>query len=251
MEEKNILLIDKPAGITSHDVVDKVRTITGENTVGHAGTLDPAATGLLIVLVGREATKRQAEFMKQDKVYEAEIVLGAVSDTYDGDGVIKEVGMRKEEVGIEKIQEVIEKNFTGEIEQVPPIYSAIRVKGKKLYKYAREGQKVEIKPRKVMVYEIKICHPDRFFCHSGLDPESRNKKKGLDSRLRGNDRKGVKAGTATLNLRIHCSSGTYIRSIANDLGQLLGCGGYLSKLRRIKIGNFDIKDARKLKDLQK
>lgn len=208
-----ILLIDKPEGMTSHDVVDKVREATGEKCVGHAGTLDPMASGLLIVLVGREMTKRQSEFMKQDKVYEAEIALGAVSDTYDKEGRIQlSIHNFQFLIKEEDVKKIIKENFTGEIEQIPPMYSAVKVKGKKLYQYARKGQKVEIKPRKIFIYDVKILN------------------------LQGN----------TLTLRIHCSSGTYIRSIAHDLGQKLGCGGYLNQLRRIKIGEFTVEDAIRL-----
>lgn len=259
----NILLIDKPAGMTSHDVVDKVRITSGEKKVGHTGTLDPAVTGLLIVLVGREATKRQAEFLHLDKIYEAEIVFGAISDTYDREGEIQVSGIKYLVLSIERIQEILKKHFMGEIEQIPPIYSAIKVKGRKLYEYARKGQKVEIKPRKVNIYDIKILgyssHPeetkDLVNSRAKRDSCATARRRHIlwrrTTKAKGGTWSQAQNDLPTLNLRIHCSSGTYIRSIAHDLGQALGCGGYLNNLRRVKIGDFNVKDAVKLDDLNK
>lgn len=227
---KNILLIDKEAGWTSFDVVAKIRNITGEKKVGHAGTLDPFATGLLIILVGKAATKRQAEFMKMDKEYEATLELGKVSTTGDLEGIItpyshsgldpesREHTKRKEQPDScfrrNDIQEVLKK-FIGEIEQVPPTYSAIKVKGKRAYELARKGIEPELKPRKVKIYDIKILNYTWPF----------------------------------LTIRVKCSSGTYIRSLAKDIGEALGTGAYLKELQRTRIGKFSVKDAKSIAEL--
>ena len=213
MRDKNILFINKPAGPTSHDIVDKVRRLTGERRVGHAGTLDPFAEGLLIVLVGREATKRQSEFMKLTKEYIATLHLGAETDTQDltGKPIKSKFPPPKNNSQIPSLKTVqsILKNFKGEIDQVPPVYSAIKIKGKKAYELARRGEKVELKPRKIKIYDIKI----------------------LDYKW------------PLLELKIKCSSGTYIRSLARDIGRTLNTGAYLEKLVRTKIGRYKLKDA--------
>jgi len=216
MSIQDILFINKPPGPTSHDIVDRVRKITDEKRVGHAGTLDPFACGLLIVLVGRGATKRQAEFMKLDKEYIATLHLGAETDTGDVTGKIQ---MSKSKCQIKsKIQmSKILKKFTGEIEQVPPEYSAIKIKGKKAYELAREGKKVELEPRKIKIYDIKI-----------LDYTP-----------------------PLLELKINCSSGTYIRALARDIGRELGCGAYVEKLVRTKIGKYSLRDAVTIDALRK
>lgn len=212
---KNILLIDKEAGWTSFDVVAKIRNITGEKKVGHAGTLDPFATGLLIVLVGKDATKRQDEFMKQDKEYEATLDLGKVSTTGDPEGIIsKSNGHSLSVISEEKIREVL-KNFIGEIDQTPPVHSAIKINGKKAYELARKGIDPKLKSRKVQINDIEIIDYSRPF----------------------------------LKLKISCGSGTYIRSLAADIGEALGVGAYLTELRRTKIGKFEVKDAKKIKDI--
>ena len=207
-----VLLIDKPSGYTSFDVVAIVRKYIRQATsnrkikVGHAGTLDPMATGLLIVLTGK-MTKQQDSFMKKDKTYEAEITLGAVSDTDDAEGniVMSKVECRKAKTKNKKTL----MSFVGESEQMPPQYSAIKVAGKKAYEVARKGGTTELKARKVRIYSIE----------------------------------NVKINGNKLSFTTKVSSGTYIRSIARDLGQKLGCGGYLSKLRRIKIDEFDVNKA--------
>ena len=213
MRDKNILFINKPAGPTSHDIVDKVRRLTGERRVGHAGTLDPFAEGLLIVLVGREATKRQSEFMKLDKEYIATLHLGAETDTQDltGKPIKSKFPPPKNNSQIPSLKTVqsILKNFKGEIDQVPPIYSAIKIKGRKAYELARRGEKVELKPRKIKIYDIKI----------------------------------LAYKWPLLELKIKCSSGTYIRSLARDIGRTLNTGAYLEKLVRTKIGRYKLKDA--------
>lgn len=212
-----ILLINKPVGITSHDVVDKVREATNERRVGHAGTLDPFAEGLLIVLVGRESTKRQAEFMKLDKVYEATFVLGEERDTDDVTGKKRQIANRKSQiVQKQKIEGVLQK-FVGEIDQMPPAYSAKKIKGKKAYELARAGIEPELKPKKITIYSLEI-----------LDyqwPE--------------------------LKIRTKVSSGTYIRALARDMGRELGVGAYVKELRRTKIGKYELKNATTTEDLEK
>ncbi len=204
------LLINKPAGMTSHDVVNVVRKKTGERKIGHAGTLDPMATGLLILAVGK-FTKRIKEFSGLDKNYEAEITLGAESDTDDAMGEIKTVSsfIPKENEIAEALQ-----SLTGEIEQVPPKFSAKKIGGQTAYKLARKGKTFELKPQKVIIYELKLG----------------------------------KYSYPKLNLICRVSSGTYIRAIARDLGKLLGTGGYLSKLKRTRIGSFRLENANDLDD---
>ncbi|MDD5251722.1 MAG: tRNA pseudouridine(55) synthase TruB [Patescibacteria group bacterium] len=224
---EGFLLIDKPAGITSHDVVYRVRRATGVKRVGHAGTLDPFATGLLIVGVGRSATKRLGEFLGADKEYEATLRLGATSDTQDLTGVITPV-MNPAPVGAgqsrskatgswpsrEEILAALKK-FSGEIEQIPPMYSAKKIAGKKLYELARAGQVVERQPAKITIHEIEL--------KSFTPPEA--------------------------VIRVRCSSGTYVRTLAHDLGQTLGCGAYLTALRRTAIGGQTVSHALPLAEL--
>jgi tRNA pseudouridine55 synthase len=207
------LLINKPAGITSHDVVDKLREITGIRKIGHAGTLDPFAKGLLILAVGREFTKQLSVFQKKDKEYIATLKLGAESDTFDRDGKIVERKVKK----IPRKEEVdkVLKSFVGEIEQFPPIFSAKKIKGKKLYELARKGIKFKVKPEKVKIYEILI----------------------------------LKYKFPYLKIKVECSSGTYIRSLANDIGKKLSCGAYLESLIRTKIGEIPLKKAVELSKL--
>jgi tRNA pseudouridine55 synthase len=207
------ILINKPTGITSHDVVDKLREITKIKRIGHAGTLDPFATGLLILGIGREFTKKLSLFQRKDKEYIATLRLGAESDTFDREGKIVE--RKFEKIPERKKVEEVLKSFLGEIEQIPPAFSARKVKGKKLYQLARKGMKVQPKPKKVKIYEISIL--EYRFPH--------------------------------LKIKVKCSSGTYIRSLANDIGKKLGCGAYLEELVRTKIGEFSIKNAVELSKL--
>ena len=209
MSTSNILLVNKPPGPTSHDIVDDVRKITGESRVGHTGTLDPFAEGLLIVLVGREATKRQAEFLKLDKEYIATLRFGAETDTDDITGSSLSFARdRGQKITINDTKRVIQK-FIGEISQIPPDYSAIKIKGKKAYELARKGEKPKLEPRKINIYNIKILNYE----------------------------------WPLLELTVQCSSGTYIRALARDIGRDLGCGAYLEKLIRTKIGKYSLKDA--------
>lgn len=198
------ILIDKPVGPTSFGVIARLRRITGIKKIGHAGTLDPFASGLLILAVGREATREISRFVKLDKEYIAEARLGASTNTYDREGKI--IGeYAGERIKKSAIKEAL-KNFKGEIAQTPPMFSAKKIGGKKLYELARQGIEVERRPNQVKVYEINI----------------------------------LKYRWPDLRLRIKCSSGTYIRSLAYDLGQSLGCGAYLEGLRRTAIGRYKV-----------
>ncbi len=212
--EDQIILVDKPAGISSFGVVAKIRgklkaKLNKKVKVGHTGTLDPFATGLLIILTGK-ITKKSNEFLKLDKVYEATLKLGFVSSTGDPEGEITEEKMTPREYypSSEKITSVIS-SFIGKITQTPPRFSAIKINGERAYKLARENKDFEIPSREVTIYSIDILEYNY--------PE--------------------------LKIRVHCSSGTYIRTLAEDIGKKLGTGAYLTALRRTKIGNYDIKDA--------
>src|SRR3990167_3932666 len=211
-----ILLVDKPKGWTSHDVVAKVRKISWQKTgrkikVGHTGTLDPAATGLLILVIG-SYTRRAAKFSKLDKVYDCELTLGAVSTTGDADGQISYVSDKIPNKN--QLKNTISQ-FIGTYKQIPPAYSAIKIKGQEAYKLARAGRELKMEPRVITIYKIENA-----------------------------DYQYPK-----LNFRAKVSSGTYIRSLAQDIGAKLSTGAYLSALRRIKVGDFDVKDAYKLNDL--
>ena len=214
---EGFLFIDKPAGPTSHDIVDQIRKLTGIKKVGHAGTLDPFATGLLILALGNTTKKIQA-LVGLDKEYEALVQLGATSDTYDRTGRITEGSKIKYKVAKEDIEDVLKK-FRGKIEQIPPMYSAKKVKGKKLYELARKGIEIVRQPSQITIHKLEI---------ENFDPELK-----------------------TLTLRVQCSSGTYVRSLAYDIGQELGCGAYLKELRRTSIGPFRIEDAAQLEPLSK
>jgi len=230
-----ILIINKSPGPTSHDIVGQIRKISGIKKVGHAGTLDPFAQGILILLIGK-ATKLQSKFMEMEKTYVASLRLGAISDTYDKTGNIKLQNTRNPDLAKQsetgKIQTItkkqiqnILKSFIGEIEQVPPIFSAIKINGKRAYKLARKGINPQLKSRKIKIYEIQL---------SKYKPASPASPAG---------------GWSSLTIEVKCGKGTYIRSLANDIGKKLGCGAYLEELSRIKIGKFNIKNSTKLKDL--
>lgn len=206
------ILIDKRAGMTSHDVVDALRRITGIRRIGHAGTLDPFATGLLILGIGK-ATKGLGGFSAKGKEYVGTIVLGAASDTQDGTGAIT-LTPNAEMPTEQKLKDTLKK-FLGAIEQVPPMYSAKKIGGKKLYELARAGQTVERKPSIVTVHELVLL---------SYEPPH-------------------------LKIRVRTSSGTYIRTLAHDIGTELGCGAYLEELRRTAIGDRRIEDASRLDEL--
>lgn len=207
------LNIYKPKGITSHDVVSKLRRITKIRQIGHTGTLDPFAVGVLPVCIGKST--RLIEYLEDDKAYIATVQFGSETDTYDLEGEV--VKTYDKNISQDELVEEL-KNFVGEIEQYPPKYSAIKVNGKKLYDYARQGLEVEIKPRKVTISKIEMLE---------FDGEQQRAK-----------------------ILVACSSGTYIRSIAYDLGQNLNCGGHLVELERIKAGMFNVESSVKLEDLK-
>ncbi len=208
------LLINKPIGPTSHDVVDMVRHATGIRTVGHAGTLDPFASGLLIVGVGREATRQLDSFKALPKTYLATLRLGTTSDTDDRTGHIEEFRIKNLELSFEKIEKILNL-FIGEIDQVPPMYSAKKIKGQKLYELARRGHTVERKPVKVSIYSIELK----------------------------NARTDSLTNRQTVKLNITCSPGTYIRALARDIGEKLRCGAYCEELTRTAIGPFTLRKA--------
>lgn len=207
------LNVYKPKGITSHDVVSALRRITKVKQIGHTGTLDPFAEGVLPICIGKAT--RLIEYLDDDKAYTGTIQLGSSTTTYDLEG--EEVNFSDKKVTFNEIEAALDK-FRGEIEQLPPIYSAIKVNGKKLYEYAREGKEVKIEPRGVNISNLKILN---FY------PETRQ-----------------------LELHIECSKGTYIRSIANDLGEELGTYGHLVKLVRVKAGMFEVNNAVSLEHIQ-
>lgn len=202
------MLLDKPAGWTSHDVVAKLRKILGERQIGHAGTLDPDATGLLVIGVGN-GTRLMRFLGDMDKTYVCEIVFGSTTDTLDDSGVVTgtfDMGL----VDAERARTVIADRFVGDIMQVPPMVSALKVDGKRLHQLAREGIEVERQPRPITVHSFSVEPTE--------DPN-------------------------VLSARIHCGSGTYVRSLGADLGEALGGGAHIRALRRLTTGPFDISDA--------
>jgi len=220
-----VLIIDKPAGMTSHDVVARVRRIVGERRVGHTGTLDPFATGVLIVLVGRAT--RLAQFLSNSvKEYEAVIRLGFATDTGDVTGkpltaVAEKINpWRKEE-----IEEALE-TLRGEIEQVSPMYSAKKLGGKKLYELARRGEEVERKAVRVTIHFLELIDEDRDIFPQNID------------------------GTTDIQVRVACSAGTYVRTLAEDFGKRIGVGAHVAELQRTKAGSFALTDATTLEQLE-
>lgn len=212
MGMNGIILVDKPCGWTSHDVVGKLRGILHERRIGHSGTLDPMATGLLVVFAGRAT--RAVEFAEADsKEYIAGLRLGVSTDTQDTTGNV----LNTCETLPSKDELIAAANgFLGEISQIPPMYSAIKINGKKLYELARRGENVERSPRKVTISKLELVGEDK--CDYILD--------------------------------IHCSKGTYIRTLCSDIGDKLGCGGCMSSLRRVKAGVFSITQAHTMEQIQ-
>jgi len=207
-----VLVVDKPVGLTSHDVVQIIRKGTNIRRAGHTGTLDPRASGVLVILIGPAV--RLSEYVSaSDKRYQAVVRLGASTDTYDAEGEVTTVS--PVEITEEQFQESLDK-FVGEIEQVPPPYSAVKVKGRKAYEMAREGEEVELQPRTIQVYSLELLE--------WAPPEA--------------------------VIDVYCSSGTYVRSLAHDLGKDLGCGAHLVGLRRTKSGRFTLRDAVPLRKLR-
>lgn len=212
-----IIIINKPKNCTSHDIVKKAKKIFHEK-VGHTGTLDPMATGVLPLLIGK-GTLCSKYLIHHDKIYDVELTLGIKTDTADSEGtVIEERQIPQEIFEKGKIEETL-KSFLGKQEQVPPMYSAIKVKGKKLYEYARKGQTIEIQPRQIEIYEIKL-----------LQMEEKQKQ---------------------IRFRVACSKGTYIRSLCEDIAERLGIVGYMSSLNRMQVGDFKIADAVSMDELEK
>ena len=207
------LVVDKPVGMTSHDVVQAIRNGTGLRRAGHTGTLDPRASGVLVILVGPAV--RLSEYVSaSDKRYQAIIRLGGSTDTFDAEG---QVTLSKDPLTVTEAQfEEALKTYIGEIEQTPPPYSAVKVQGRKAYEMARQGEEVELAPRKITVHHLEVLE--------WTPPE--------------------------VVIDVHCSSGTYVRSLANDLGIKLGCGAYLVGLRRTKSGRFSLRDSVPLRKLQ-
>lgn len=210
-----IIVINKPKEYTSHDVVAKVKKILNIKKVGHTGTLDPNATGVLPLLLNT-GTKLSKYLIEHDKEYEVMLELGIKTDTADIEGNV----IKKEEVNWEKLNDIEEtlNTFLGEQTQIPPIYSAIKVNGKKLYEYARSGQNINIEPRNIQIYKIELQKIDK----------QKNE----------------------INFRVHCSKGTYIRSLCEDIAQRLGTIGYMKELKRTKVGNFTISEAVKIEEIE-
>ena len=207
-----IILVDKPQGWTSHDVVAKLRGIYQQRRIGHSGTLDPMATGVLAVFLGRGT--RAVELCENDeKEYVAELLLGTVTNTQDITGEVLE--QHPVEVSRQQLEAVLEQ-FLGPQQQIPPMYSAVKIGGKKLYELARKGQSVERKPRSIVIHELELCDFDG----------------------------------KTARIRVVCSKGTYIRTLCHDIGASLGTGGCLSSLRRTRAGRFAIDDCVTMEQIQ-
>lgn len=211
-----ILIVNKTKGCTSHDIVYQVKKRVNEK-VGHTGTLDPMATGVLPLLIGK-GTLCSKYLINHDKIYEVQLTLGVKTDTADSEGtIIEERNVPEEAFQKERIEEVLE-TFLGKQEQIPPMYSAIKVKGKKLYEYARKGEKIERKPRKIEIYNMELIKIDK-------------KKRQIE-------------------FKVNCSKGTYIRSLCEDIASKLNTVGYMCELERLKVGKFNIADSITLEELE-
>lgn len=213
MATLGFLLVDKPKEISSFYIVKSLRKVLNVKRIGYAGTLDPLATGLMIVAVG-EATKLLYALEQRDKTYEVKIRLGATSETYDAEGPIH-FFENPTEPGPAAVKKVLEENFSGERTQIPPRYSAVKIAGKHAYDLVRKGKEVNIPAKKVVFHDIRI----------------------------------LSYKYPVLECSVHCSAGTYIRSFAHDLGQLLGCGGYVEELRRVSIGRHSVENAVELQKI--
>jgi len=210
--EGNILLIDKPYKWTSFDVVKKIRKQLGVRKVGHAGTLDPLATGLLIICTGK-MTKQISSFLNLEKEYIGKMVIGKTTPSFD---LETDFDSEKDWTSISKSQIIFEsKKFLGEIDQIPPIYSAIKVNGKRAYEKARSGEKFKLHPRSVTIKSFNI----------------------------------IEVNLPEITFKVVCSKGTYMRSLVRDFGKKLGVGAYLANLKRTRIGNYKLEDAKKLDDI--
>lgn len=212
-----ILIVNKPKGRTSHDIVAKVKKIVG-NKVGHTGTLDPNATGVLPLLIGK-GTLCSQYLIEHDKIYQVVLKLGIKTDTADSEGnAIEEKSVQTSSLDEKNVKNVLS-SFLGKQEQMPPMYSAIKVNGKKLYEYARKGQTVEIKPRQIEIYKCEL------------------NKINLEEK--------------EIFFTVHCSKGTYIRSLCEDIACKLGTVGFMKELNRVKVGKFDIEQAITVEALEK
>ena len=209
-----VLVVNKAKGMTSHDVVDLMRRRFRLKKVGHAGTLDPIATGVLVMLIGSH-TKLSGQFMSEEKEYEGSLVLGASSDTGDAWGKITASG-KAVNFTEEEIKSVFDK-FLGEIEQTPPIYSAIKLNGQKLYELARKGVSVKPAPRKITIKNIDV----------------------------------LKIVLPEVSFKLTCSKGTYVRALCADIGEALGCGAYMARLNRTRSGRFTVDEALTIEELRK
>jgi tRNA pseudouridine55 synthase len=210
---EGILNINKPTGMTSHDVVAHIRRKFNIKRVGHAGTLDPLATGVLVILVGRSATKLSDQFMRFDKGYKATLLLGTRTDTQDTDGTVVEQ-RDSSKLTPDLVEEAMNK-YLGAIDQLPPMYSAVKIKGKKLYEYARKGITIERKTRRVNIHSINLNN--------------------------------FKLPECVLD--VQCSKGTYIRQLADDIGEDLKCGACISALQRTKVGPFTLDNSVELEEV--
>ena len=206
------LLVDKPPKLTSHDVVDRLRRHFGFRKVGHCGTLDPAATGLLVIVLER-ATKLQANLMYEDKTYEGVMRLGVATDSQDADG--KVITEKPVPDLTDADLEAVFAKFRGDIQQIPPMVSAIKHQGTPLYKLARKGKTVEREPRLVHIYDLRQ----------------------------------LRLEWPRVQFRVSCTKGTYVRTLCHDIGETLGCGAHLAELRRTRSGKFDVKNAKLLAEL--
>lgn len=212
---EGIIVINKTKGYTSHDVVAKVKKILQVSKVGHTGTLDPNATGVLPILLG-QGTKLSKYLINHDKIYEVTLSIGVKTDTADGEGnIIEERKVEENTINTQKVEKVLS-SFLGKQKQRPPMYSAIKVKGKKLYEYARKGIEIEVEPREIQIYNITL------------------------QKIENNE----------IQFEVSCSKGTYIRSLCEDIAERLGTIGYMKELNRTKVGNFTIQEAITVEELQ-
>ncbi len=210
-----IIIINKTKGCTSHDIVYKIKKMLNEK-VGHTGTLDPMAEGVLPILVGK-GTLTSKYLINHDKKYIVELQLGTKTDTADGEGrIVKQQPVNKEILTTKNIEKILQ-SFVGKQEQIPPIYSAIKINGKKLYEYARKGQKIELKPRKIEIYNIKLIN--------------------------------YSVEEKQIKFEVFCGKGTYIRSLCEDIAIKFGTVGYMKSLKRIQVGDFKIEDSITIEEL--
>ena len=210
MFEKGIYNIYKPKGPSSYDIIRMIKRDAADKKIGHAGTLDPLASGVLIIAIGREFTKTIDVIVRGDKEYEATIKLGQTSTTQDEEGEKTDIDIKSRSTE-DEVRKIL-KQFVGKIKQIPPAYSALKINGQPAYKLARRGEKVELKERQVEIYKIDL----------------------------------LEYKWPIIRIRVSCSSGTYIRTLSHDIGARLATGGYMSDLVRTKVGKFDIKDSIKL-----